>query len=211
MDAGSPCNPTSATRRSSRAWSLDEAGRLPAARFLASPNCDERLPGERITLLVIHSISLPPGHFTGDGVTDLFLNRLDVSAHPYFAGLRDLRVSTHFFVRRRGELIQFVPCSKRAWHAGASSWKGRERCNDFSVGVELEGTDDTLFTSAQYRVLARLTRLLESAYPICDIASHADIAPGRKTDPGPRFDWARYRAMVATADSGHDSQFGAAR
>jgi AmpD protein len=179
-----------------RTWTLDAAGRLGAARFLASPNCDARPPGELVTLLVIHSISLPPGRLSGDAVADLFSNRLDVSAHPYFAELAGLRVSAHFFIRRRGEVIQFVPCSKRAWHAGVSSWKGRERCNDFSIGIELEGAEAIPFTAAQYRVLARLTRVLRAVYPIADIAGHADIAPGRKTDPGPCFDWPRYRALM---------------
>lgn len=187
-------------RRAARAWTFDAYGRLPAARFLASPNCDERPAGEHVTLLVVHGISLPPGRFTGDAVAELFLNRLEPSAHPFFAGLAGLRVSAHFFVRRRGELIQFVPVSKRAWHAGFSAWKGRERCNDFSVGVELEGTDTTPFTAAQYRVLARLTRALQAVYPVRDIVGHADIAPGRKTDPGPCFDWAHYRGLVARGD-----------
>jgi len=184
-------------RRSARAWLLDEAGRLPAARFLRSPNCDDRPAGSAITLLVIHNISLPPGRFSGDGVADLFLNRLDLAAHPYYADLEGLRVSAHFFIRRRGELIQFVPCALRAWHAGKSLWSGRERCNDFSIGVELEGSDELPFTFAQYATLARLTRTLKTAYPIRDIAGHSDIAPGRKTDPGPHFDWARYRALLA--------------
>jgi AmpD protein len=184
-----------------RAWGFDEAGRLRAARFVASPNHDERPAAESITLLVVHSISLPPGCFSGDAVIDLFLNRLDLATHPFFAGLAGLRVSAHFFVRRRGELIQFVPCSKRAWHAGVSCWKGRQRCNDFSVGIELEGSDTRPFTFAQYRTLTRLTRVLQATYPISDIAGHADIAPGRKTDPGPRFDWARYRALLADEDA----------
>ena len=149
----------------------------------------------------MHSISLPPGCFRGDAVSDLFLNRLDCAAHPYFSGLTGLRVSSHFFIRRRGELIQFVRCSKRAWHAGLSFWQGRERCNDFSVGIELEGTDATAFNQAQYRTLARVTRSLQAAYPIRDIVGHADIAPGRKTDPGPLFDWGRYRALIAPQDA----------
>jgi AmpD protein len=184
----------------SRAWTFDVLGRLPAARFVASPNCDERPTGEHITLLVVHSISLPPGRYSGDAVADLFTNRLDPSAHPYFAELAKLRVSAHFFVRRGGELIQFVPTSMRAWHAGLSAWKGRERCNDFSVGIELEGTDTTPFTAAQYRVLARLTRALQAVHPITDIVGHADVAPGRKTDPGPGFDWVRYRMLLAPAE-----------
>ncbi len=183
-------------RREARVWTFDALGRLPAAHYVASPNCDERPAGERVTLLVIHSISLPPGRFRGSAVADLFTNRLDVAADPYFAALAGLRVSAHFFVRRRGELIQFVLASKRAWHAGVSAWKGRERCNDFSVGIELEGTDMVPFTAAQYRVLARLTRALQAFYPIDDIAGHADVAPGRKTDPGSCFDWGRYRELL---------------
>jgi AmpD protein len=187
------------SRRASRAWTFDALGLLPAARFLPSPNCDERPSGERVTLLVVHSISLPPGRCSGDAVADLFMNCLDLSAHPYFAELAELRVSAHFFVRRRGELLQFVHASKRAWHAGVSAWKDRQRCNDFSVGIELEGTDATPFTAAQYRTLARLTCALQARYPIGDIVGHADIAPGRKTDPGPYFDWARYRRLLVSA------------
>jgi AmpD protein len=164
-----------------------------------SPNCDARPEGEAITLLVVHNISLPPGEFGGDGVIELFCNRLDPAAHPYYAGLQGLRVSAHFFIRRDGELIQFVPCGQRAWHAGASLWCGRERCNDFSIGVELEGTDDLPYGDAQYATLAALTRQLQAAYPITAITGHSDIAPGRKTDPGPAFDWARFRSDLGAA------------
>lgn len=149
-----------------------------------------------VTLLVVHNVSLPPGRFSGSAIEELFLNRLDPAAHPYFAGIAGIKVSAHFFVRRRGELLQFVPCGKRAWHAGVSAWQGRKRCNDFSIGVELEGADDVPFTAAQYATLTRLTRALRAAYPIHDLAGHSDIAPGRKTDPGPCFDWGRYRAML---------------
>jgi AmpD protein len=149
-----------------------------------------------IELLVVHSISLPPGEFGGPGIEQLFLNRIDPAAHPYYGGIADLKVSSHFVVRRDGETIQYVPCVKRAWHAGVSSWNGRSRCNDFSVGVELEGCDDAAFEDAQYGALARLTRTLLRAYPIAGIAGHSDIAPGRKTDPGPFFDWPRYRALL---------------
>lgn len=172
-------------------------GLVEGVRYLASPNCDERPTGCPIDLLVIHAISLPPGEFGGPGVIELFTNRLDPQAHPYYAGLATLRVSAHFFIRRDGELLQFVPCAKRAWHAGVSSWRGRERCNDFSIGVELEGCDDTPFEDVQYAVLAALTRALCERYPIAEIVGHADIAPGRKSDPGPRFDWARYSALMA--------------
>ena len=175
---------------------VDAAGRVDAARYLASPNCDERPPGEAVTLLVIHNISLPPGEFGGDGVVRLFTNELDHAAHPYYRTLAGMRVSAHFLIRRSGELLQFVPCAKRAWHAGASAWCGRSRCNDFSIGIELEGADDVPYTEPQYRVLAELTRALQPAYPIADIAGHCDIAPARKTDPGPSFDWPRFRSSL---------------
>lgn len=176
---------------------FDKAGWLMRAHRIASPNQDARPEGTSIPLLVIHNISLPPGEFSGSGVVDLFLNRLDHAAHPYYQTLRGLEVSSHFFIRRDGELIQFVPCERRAWHAGVSRWRGRERCNDFSIGVELEGTDDSGFTDAQYAELARLTGEIQLRYPIQDIAGHSDIAPERKTDPGASFDWARYRALIA--------------
>ena len=162
--------------------------------FLASPNCDDRPPGARVELLVIHAISLPPGEFGGPGIEELFLNRLDPEQHPYFREVAALKVSAHFVVRRDGALIQFVPCCRRAWHAGESSWRGRLRCNDYSIGIELEGADDVPFDDAQYQALGRLTRALGAAYPIVDVVGHADIAPGRKSDPGPQFDWARFRS-----------------
>jgi AmpD protein len=174
----------------------DADGYVDRARYVASGNCDERPPGEAITLLVIHSISLPPGEFGGDGIVRLFTNDLDCAAHPCYASLAGTRVSAHFLIRRSGELLQFVPCTKRAWHAGVSVWCGRERCNDYSIGIELEGTDDVPYTGAQYRVLAELARALQSAYPIAGIAGHCDIAPARKTDPGPSFDWARLRNSI---------------
>jgi len=161
------------------------------ARHLPSPNSDSRPAGVRATLLVVHSISLPPGEFGGDAIERLFTNRLDPQAHPAFAGLRSLRVSAHFLVRRDGELVQFVPIHLRAWHAGVSRWRSRERCNDFSVGVELEGTPESAFADAQYEPLARLVRALRSALPLREIAAHSDVAPGRKIDPGARFDWLR--------------------
>lgn len=170
---------------------MDAAGWLQGVTHTPSPNCDARPEGEAITLVVIHAISLPPGKFGGEGVIELFTNRLDPAAHPFYETIQDLRVSAHFFIRRDGELIQFVPCGLRAWHAGVSRWQGRERCNDFSLGIELEGTDDTPFTDVQYAVLNNLLALLRTAYPIAAVVGHADIAPGRKTDPGPYFDWAR--------------------
>lgn len=180
-------------------WRFDEAGWLHSARRLNSPNCDERPLGTAITMAVVHAISLPPGEFGGDGVERLFTNRLDPDTHSYYREIQHLRVSAHFFIRRDGEIIQFVPCLRRAWHAGASQWRDRERCNDFSIGIELEGCDDLLFTDAEYAVLGGLLRALSAHYPIRDIVGHADIAPGRKTDPGPCFDWARLHRSIATA------------
>jgi AmpD protein len=176
---------------------VDAAGCVDAARHVASPNCDERPGGDAVTLVVIHSISLPPGEFGGEGIECLFTNTLDHKAHPYYQSLIGVRVSAHFLIRRSGELLQFVPCTKRAWHAGKSAWRGRNRCNDFSIGIELEGADDVPYTEPQYRALAELTRTLQSAYPIADIAGHCDIAPRRKTDPGPSFDWSRLRKSIA--------------
>ncbi len=170
---------------------IDENGLLSEARFIPSPNFDARPEGSAVQLIVIHNISLPPEQFGGPGVIELFTNQLDPTAHPYYEIIKDFKVSSHFFIRRDGALIQFVPCTQRAWHAGASAWRGRERCNDFSIGVELEGTDTAPFTDAQYAVLNPLTAALRAAYPIQDIKGHSDIAPGRKTDPGPCFDWGR--------------------
>ena len=180
------------------AWHLDNAGLLPAAVHVPSPNFDDRPPDMAIELLVVHSISLPPGQFGGPGIIDLFTNRLDPNGHPYYRQIADARVSSHFLVRREGDLIQFVPCNQRAWHAGTSEWRGRGRCNDFSIGVELEGADDQAFADSQYAVLAKLGSALMGKYPIRDCVGHSDIAmpPGRKTDPGPHFDWARFRAML---------------
>lgn len=180
---------------------MTRAGLIKGARLLMSPNCDDRPPGCAVDLLVIHHISLPPGEFGGPGILQFFTNALDPAAHPYFRTLAGTKVSAHFLVRRDGKLVQFVPCAKRAWHAGESSWKGRNRCNDFSIGIELEGTGDEPFTTPQYRRLAALTRALQARYPIRDIVGHSDIAPGRKTDPGPHFDWARYRRMLRPAQS----------
>jgi N-acetyl-anhydromuramoyl-L-alanine amidase len=180
---------------------IDAAGCLDGIRFILSPNCDERPAGCAISLLVIHNISLPPEEFGGDGVIELFTNRIDPGAHPYYQALRGLKVSAHFFIRRNGETIQFVSCEKRAWHAGESCWQGKSCCNDFSIGVELEGSDTTPFTDLQYLALAALTRTLQSRYPITSIVGHSDIAPGRKTDPGPCFDWERYRAALPGADN----------
>lgn len=169
----------------------DETGWFSGARHIPSPNCDERPLAEPVRLVVIHAISLPPGEFGGDGIAALFTNRLDPEAHPYFREIQGLRVSAHFLIRRDGELIQFVSCSRRAWHAGVSSWMGRDRCNDFSIGIELEGCDQLAFEEVQYQVLDRLLADLRHRYPIEAVVGHSDIAPGRKTDPGPHFSWHR--------------------
>ena len=178
---------------------VDESGLIEGVRYIASPNCDERPAGCAIELLVIHSISLPPGEFGGPGIVELFTGKLNPDAHPYYRELTELRVSSHFVIRRSGEIIQFVPCRGRSWHAGVSSWRGKPRCNDFSLGIELEGTDDSLFEDPQYERLVALTRALQAKYPIADIVGHSDIAPGRKTDPGPSFNWPRYRSMIKSA------------
>ncbi|TFV95047.1 1,6-anhydro-N-acetylmuramyl-L-alanine amidase AmpD [Oxalobacteraceae bacterium OM1] len=161
-----------------------------------SPNFDARAPGMPVDLLVVHNISLPPGDFGGTYITDLFTNRLDWDAHPYFDQLRQLRVSAHFLIRRDGSVTQFVSANDRAWHAGASNHCGRERCNDFSIGIELEGTDFTPFENAQYDTLVDLTMALAARYPLSDVTGHEHIAPGRKTDPGPHFDWLRFRKAL---------------
>ena len=166
-------------------------------RDLWSPNQDERPPGVEISLVVVHSISLPPGEYGGDAIERLFTNRLDPAAHPYFETIAHLRVSSHFLVRRDGVLVRFVPVERRAWHAGTSTWRGRSRCNDFSVGIELEGTDDAPFEDAQYEALAFLLMDLRKTLPLRAIAGHSEIAPGRKTDPGTQFDWSRLFATLA--------------
>ncbi len=176
---------------------LGAAGWLTGARRIPSPNCDERPAGQAVRLIVVHAISLPPGVFGGDGIMRLFTNTLDPEAHPYYREIQFLRVSAHFLIRRDGGLVQFVPCDLRAWHAGASNWHGIERCNDFSIGIELEGSDELPFDPPQYEVLVRLIHILQQHYPIEDIAGHAEIAPGRKTDPGPLFDWARLDRLLA--------------
>ena len=172
---------------------IGDDGLLDSARYIASPNCDARPADAAIDLIVIHNISLPPGEFGGPAVVDLFLNRLDPAAHAYYAGIAHLRVSAHFLIRRDGEIVQFVPSTQRAWHAGVSQWRGRERCNDFSVGIEVEGTDEIPFEDAQYAGLAALIAAIRARHPIADIVGHADIAPGRKTDPGAAFDWRRVK------------------
>jgi len=176
-------------------YSLDIAGLCAAATWRPSPHFDARPEEAEISLLVIHNISLPPGQFGGPWIDDLFLGRLDPEAHPFFREIEGLRVSSHFLIRRDGELVQYVPTELRAWHAGASSWKGRERCNDFSIGVELEGADDVPFAEPQYERLALLVPALTARYGALDLAGHSDIAPGRKTDPGPWFEWERLAGL----------------
>lgn len=171
---------------------LTDVARVP------SPHCDDRPEGDIPSLLVIHNISLPPGEFGGPYIDQLFTGRLQASEHPFFAEISHLRVSAHCLIRRDGSIVQYVPFDRRAWHAGVSKYEDRERCNDFSIGIELEGTDTLPFTDEQYRQLALVTRLLCLAYPITPnrICGHNDIAPGRKTDPGPAFDWDRYRHLA---------------
>jgi len=185
---------------------VDAQGWLDGARRIVSPNCDARPEGSRITLIVVHAISLPPEQFDGPGVEQLFTNTLDPAAHPYYATIVDLRVSAHLFIRRDGELLQFVPCGARAWHAGQSQWNGCGQCNDFSIGIELEGSDNTPFEAIQYRRLAQVIMTLSAHYPIEAVAGHSDIAPGRKTDPGPHFDWIGLAGALRAPAPGQDTQ-----
>ena len=170
---------------------VHDDGRLPGATFIPSANCDARPEAADIRLIVIHGNSLPPGEFGGSGIVELFTNRRDPQAHPYYATIAQLRVSPHFLIRRDGTLLQFVPCTQRAWHAGASCWDGEDGCNDYSIGIELEGVDDVPYEDAQYAMLDALIHALRTRYPIEAVVGHSDIAPGRKTDPGPAFDWSR--------------------
>lgn len=176
------------------AW---QAGWCAAARRVDSPNFGPRPPRLEPSLVVVHSISLPPGQYGGDAIERLFTNRLDWDAHPYFQSLRGLEVSSHFLVRRDGELLQFVATTERAWHAGRSSWRGRDNCNDWSVGIELEGLEGECFETYQYEVLATLIKSVARHHPIDDVVGHEHVAPGRKADPGPGFDWARLESSLA--------------
>ena len=170
------------------------------ARQVPSPNCDERPEGCEISLLVVHGMSLPPGQYGGPEIDRFFTNTLDAAAHPYFAQISDLRVSSHLLIRRDGEIVQYVPFRKRAWHAGDSCYRGRMACNDFSIGIELEGQDDEPYTDVQYEVLAGVVKALIEAFPGLSantLVGHCDISPQRKTDPGPAFDWQRLRLRLA--------------
>lgn len=167
-----------------------------AARHVPSPNFNARPAAARVDLLVVHNISLPPGEFGGPGIEQLFTNTLSPAEHPYYATIAELQVSAHFLIRRDGEIVQFVSVDNRAWHAGQSLWCGRHNCNDFSVGIELEGTDERPYEDIQYAQLQQLVDALRRNFPSLgpdDVAGHSDIAPGRKTDPGPAFDWSRLR------------------
>lgn len=176
-----------------------ESGLLTGVRHVPSPNCDDRPAGTHPDLVVVHGISLPPGEYGGPWIDRLFTNSLPREAHPYFEVVAGLRVSSHVLIRRDGEVVQYVPLHRRAWHAGVSSWQGRERCNDYSIGIEVEGSDHEPYDSTQYAMLARVITLLCRAYPALSldrVVGHSDIAPGRKTDPGPAFDWPRLRALA---------------
>ena len=181
-----------------------QSGLISPARQCLSPNRDARPDGTTPGMVILHGISLPPGVYGGGEIEALFLNELDCGAHPYFAEIRGLRVSAHLLVRRDGELVQFVPFTERAWHAGESHFRGRSRCNDFSIGIELEGEDDTAYDEQQYQVLAAVLRALSQTYPDLsprEIAGHCDVSPGRKGDPGPAFDWLRlYDALGDTLE-----------
>jgi N-acetyl-anhydromuramoyl-L-alanine amidase len=179
-----------------------ESGLLRGARLIASPNCDSRPAGVQADLIVVHGISLPPGEFGGPWIDRLFTNDLPADAHPYFAEVAGRKVSTHLLIARDGSVTQYVGCNERAWHAGKSSYQGREACNDFSIGVELEGADTVPYDDRQYHALAAVVAALCKAYPELSasrLAGHSDVAPGRKTDPGPAFDWPRARGLISAA------------
>jgi N-acetyl-anhydromuramoyl-L-alanine amidase len=175
---------------------LDPTGWITTARHCPSPNYGPRPSGVAIDLAIIHSISLPPGVYRGDAIERLFTNTLDWDAHPYYQHLRGMQVSAHFVIRRRGQLIQFVSCDERAWHAGPSSWQGRDNCNDYAIGIELEGLEGDTFTASQYRVLTKLLNTLARRYPLKNVVGHEHVAPGRKQDPGPGFDWGSMKKLL---------------
>lgn len=186
------------------AW--QDGGWLAAAERRPSPNFGPRPAGGEVSLVVIHAISLPPGEFGGEWVELFFANRLDAAVHPYFSTISDVQVSAHFYLRRDGRIVQCVDADARAWHAGRSVWQGRENCNDFSVGIELEGDDAQPFTAAQYAALATVLDALRQRYPLTAVAGHCHVAPGRKTDPGPHFDWTwlagRYPGLALAPEVG---------
>lgn len=185
-----------------------DRGLLMGARYVPSPNCDTRPAASAIDALIIHAISLPPGEFGGTDIERFFCNQLDCARHDFYREIQNLKVSSHLLIRRDGEVVQFVPFHLRAWHAGESVCEGRARVNDFSIGIELEGTDEAAFTAAQYRALADVTKLLMRQYPgitLGRVYGHVDVAPGRKTDPGPRFDWPRYVALCRARGAGPES------
>jgi N-acetyl-anhydromuramoyl-L-alanine amidase len=189
----------STTSRAGRLHVEAQPGYLSSARQVASPNCDDRPAGLAPDLIVVHGISLPPGEYGGPWIDRLFTGTLPPDAHPYFGTIAHLRVSSHLLIRRDAELVQYVPFMRRAWHAGASCWQGRDRCNDYSIGIELEGTDDEAYESAQYAMLARVIVALCRAYESLSperVVGHSDVAPGRKSDPGTAFDWPRLRTLV---------------
>lgn len=182
---------------------LRSSGRFPGVRWCPSPNFGPRPDGSSISMLVVHNISLPPEQFGGPHIENFFCNCLDTAAHPYFETIAELKVSAHALIRRDGSVIQFVSCLDRAWHAGRSSFQGKEECNDYSIGIELEGADEVPYTDDQYRALARLALLAMTAWPEITpgrIAGHSDIAPGRKTDPGPAFEWSRFQALLSNEE-----------
>ncbi len=179
-------------------------GLLKDADYIPSPNCDNRPAEQKAKLLIIHNISLPPNEFGGPYITQLFTNTLDPEAHPFFKEISHLRVSSHLMIRRDGSIIQYVPFHKRAWHAGVSSYIGEETCNDFSIGIELEGADDIPYEKMQYKQLSEISNALIIAYPQMSatrITGHSDVAPGRKTDPGPAFDWQKYKQLLIMGNS----------
>jgi AmpD protein len=181
-----------------------KTGLLPEARQVPSPNCDDRPAGCEPELIIVHGISLPPGEYGGQWIEQLFTNRLNPADHPYFREIAEQKVSSHLLIRRDGELVQYVALLKRAWHAGTSCYKDRERCNDFSVGIELEGVDTVAYADIQYEVLCRTIDALRNAFPSlkrAPIVGHSDVAPDRKTDPGPAFDWQKLHARLSGRDS----------
>src|SRR6056300_484357 len=175
--------------RSPLPFILNNKGFVEDIKHLMSPNFERRLPNEAINLIVIHAISMPPDQFGSKDIEKLFMNKLNFDEHPFYSTIKNLKVSAHFLIKRTGELIQFVSCLNKAWHAGQSSWKGMSNCNDFSIGIELEGTEIESYEEIQYKVLLNLLVQLKKEYNIIDIVGHSDIAPHRKTDPGPSFDW----------------------